>query len=96
MTNEQKFISQLISQFVKQKGKGSCYALSPIKAENIVITFINLHRQKRQDTTILIVVRDYEERLKIKGLLEKYNLFANITILTRSYMRIDYNYNWRT
>ena len=66
MTNEQKFISQLISQFVKQKGKGSCYALSPVKAENIVITFINLHRQKRQDTTILIVVRDYEERLKIK------------------------------
>lgn len=94
MTNEQKYILQLIEQFKLQKGRGSCYALAPIKPENIIITFINLHRQKRKDTTILIVVRDYNERVKIKELLEKYNLLTHVTILTRSYMRIDYNYEY--
>lgn len=94
MTNEQKFILQLIDKFVAQKGKGSCYALTPVKPENIVVTFVNLHRQKRTDTTILIVVRDYNERIKIKELLEKYNLYTNVTILTRTFMRLDYNYHY--
>ena len=94
MTNEQKFILQLIEGFTKQKGRGSCYAYPPLKPENIVISFINLHRQKRQDTTILIVVRDYEERLKIKALLEKYNLIDKVTILTKTYLNTNYNYNY--
>lgn len=94
MTNEQKFILQLIDEFVKQKGKGSCYALNPLKPENIIISFINLHRQKRTDTTILIVVRDYNERVKIKELLEKYNLIDGVTILTRTFMKLEYKYNY--
>lgn len=94
MTNEQKYIMQLIEGFVKHHGKASCFALTPLKFENIVISFINLHRQKRTDTTILIVVRDYNERIKIKELLEKYNLIDKVTILTRTYMKIEYNYNY--
>ena len=94
MTNEQKYIMQLIEGFVKHRGKASCFALTPLKFENIVISFINLHRQKRTDTTILIVVRDYNERIKIKELLEKYNLIDKVTILTRTYMKIEYNYNY--
>ena len=92
MTNEQKYIMQLIEGFVKHRGKASCFALSPIKPKNIVVSFINLHRQKRIDSTILIVVRDYNERIKIKELLEKYNLIDKVTILTRTYMKTEYNY----
>ena len=94
MTNEQKYILQLTNKFVEQKGKGSCYAFKPIKPENIIFSFINLHRQKRTDTTILIVVRNYDERLKIKSLLEDNNLLDKITILSRSYMKTNYNYNY--
>lgn len=94
MTNEQKFILQLIEKFVEQKGKGSCYAFPPVKPENIIVTFINLHRKKRTDTKILIITRTYDERLKIKDLLIKFNLIENVTILSRSFIRIDYNYNY--
>ena len=93
MTNEQKYITYLIDEFVKQKGKGSCYAYSPIKPENILITFVNLHRQKRQDTKILIVV-DNTTRQNVVNLLNKYNLQNNVTILTKTYIRTDYKYEY--
>lgn len=93
-TNEQKHILQLIDKFVEEKGKGSCYSFRPIKPENILITFINLHRQKRTDTKILIVVDNYERRTIILNLLSKYNLLDNITILTKTYINLKYSYNY--
>ena len=94
MTNEQKYILQLIDKFVEQKGKGSCYAFKPIKPENVLISFINLHRQKRKDTSIFIAVKDFELRTKIKTLLEKYDLLDNVIILTQSYIKMHYHYNY--
>lgn len=93
-TNEQKHILQLIEKFTEQKGKGSCYAFKPIKPENILITFINLHRQKRTDTKILIVVDYFETRTNILNLLNKYNLAENITILTKTYINTKYSYSY--
>lgn len=92
MTNEQKFILQVMDKFVEQKGKGTCYAYKPVKPENIIAVFINAHRQKRTDTKILIVTNTYEERLKIKGILETHNLIDNVTILTKTYINYKYNY----
>ena len=92
MTNEQKFILQVMDKFVEQKGKGSCYAFKPVKAENIITVFINAHRQKRTDTKILIVTSTYDERLKLKEILEKFNLIDNVTILTKSFINTKYNY----
>lgn len=92
MTNEQKFILQVMDKFVEQKGKGTCYAYKPIKPENIVTVFINAHRQKRTDTKILIITNTYEERLKIKNILETHNLLYNVTILTKTYINHKYNY----
>lgn len=94
MNNEQKLIVQLIDGFKAQKGKASCYAYKPLKPENIIATFINLHRQKCQDTTIFIVTRDYEERLKIKEILENHGLAHNVTILTNTYIKTNYNYRY--
>ena len=94
MTNEQKYILQLIDGFRTNKGKSSCYALKPVKTENIIITFINLHRQKTKDTTIFIVTRDYNERELLVNLLDKYNLRDKVTILTKSYIKLHYNYNY--
>lgn len=94
MNNEQKLILQLIDGFKAQKGKASCYAYKPLKPENIIAVFINLHRQKYQNTTIFIVTRDYDERVKIKEILENHGLAYNVTILTKTYIRLDYNYNY--
>ena len=81
-----------MDKFVEKKGKASCYALKPIKPENIITVFINAHRQKRNDTKILIVTDTYEQRLKIKDILEKHNLIDNVTILTRKFINVYYNY----
>ena len=81
-----------MDKFVEKKGKASCYALKPVKPENIITVFINAHRQKRNDTKILIVTDTYEQRLKIKDILEKHNLIDNITILTRKFINGYYNY----
>ena len=94
MTNEQKYILHLLNEFINQKGKGSCYAYKPVKPENILITFINQHRQKRTDTKLLIVVNDYESRTKILNLLQKYNLSDNITIITKTYVNAKYRYEY--
>lgn len=94
MTNEQKFVQEVIQKFLEQKGKGSCYAFSPVKPEQIVITFIKLHREKRTDTKILIVCRDYEERCKFVSWLNKFNLSENVTILTQPYVKLNYTYNY--
>ena len=94
MTNEQKYILHLLKEFVNQKGKGSCYAYKPVKPENILITFINQHRQKRTDTKLLVVVNDFETRLKIVNLLQKFNLSENITILTKTYINAKYKYDY--
>ena len=74
MNNEQKLILQLMDGFRNNKGKGSCYAYKPLKPENIVAVFISAHRQKRTDTKLLVVVNDFETRLKIVNLLQKFNL----------------------
>lgn len=81
-----------MDKFVEKKGKASCYALKPVKPENIITVFINAHRQKRNDTKILIVTDTYEQRLKIKDILEKHNLIDNVTILTRKFINGYYNY----
>lgn len=81
-----------MDKFVEKKGKASCYALKPIKPENIITVFINAHRQKRNDTKILIVTNTYEQRLKIKDILEKHNLIDNVTILTRKFINCNYYY----
>lgn len=81
-----------MDKFVEKKGKASCYALKPVKPENIITVFINAHRQKRNDTKILIVTNTYEQRLKIKDILEKHNLIDNVTILTRKFINGYYNY----
>ena len=94
MTNEQKYILHLLKEFINQKGKGSCYAYKPVKPENILITFINQHRQKRTDTKLLVVVNDFETRLKIVNLLQKFNLSENITILTKTYINAKYKYDY--
>ena len=80
MNNEQKLILQLMDGFRNNKGKASCYAYKPLKPENIVAVFINAHRQKRTDTNILIVVRDYNERVKIKEILDSHNLSQNVLL----------------
>ena len=94
MTNEQKYILQLIEGFTKRKGRASCYAFAPVKVENIIITFINLHRQKRQDTSIFIVTRTFDERVKILDLLNKYNLNNKVTILSQNYIKSFYDYKY--
>lgn len=80
--------------FRNNKGKASCYAYKPLKPENIVAVFISAHRQKRTDTNILIVVRDYNERVKIKEILDSHNLSQNVTILSKTYINLNYNYNY--
>lgn len=94
MTNEQKHILQLVEKFIEQKGRGSCYCFPPLKAENIIISFINLHRQKRTDTKIFILVRDITYRTKLVELLKKYNLNNNVTILTKTYFNANYKYEY--
>lgn len=94
MNNIQKYIVQLIEKFKEQKGKGSCYCFNPVKYEQIITVFINLHRQKRQDTNILIVTKDYNQRMKIKETLEHYGLIDNVTILTKTYIKTEYKYNY--
>lgn len=94
MTNENKLIQQLINGFREQKGKASCYAYKPLKPGIIAVTFIMLHRQKRTDTRILVVVNTYDERLKIKEVLDSENLSYNITILTKTYINLKYQYNY--
>lgn len=94
MTNEQKLIAQFVEGFRVNKGKASCYAFHPLKPEGIVTMFVYLHRQKRTDTSIFIVTRDYNERIRIKEALEKCELIDKVTILTKTYIRKDYNYNY--
>lgn len=94
MTNENKLIQQLINGFREQKGKASCYAYKPLKPGLIAVAFIMLHRQKRTDTRILVVVNTYDERLKLKEVLDAENLSYNITILTKTYISLNYQYNY--
>ena len=94
MTNENKLIQQLINGFREQKGKASCYAYKPLKPGLIAMAFIMLHRQKRTDTRILVVVNTYDERLKLKEVLDAENLSYNITILTKTYISLNYQYNY--
>ncbi len=93
-SNEEKLIGQLMQGFQQQKGKASCYAYKPLRPEVIVGAFIYTHRRKRTDTNILIVVKDYEERLKVKELLDNLNISENVTILSKSYINLNYNYNY--
>ena len=94
MNNEQKLILQLMDGFRNNKGKASCYAYKPLKPENIIAVFISAHRQKRTDTNILIVVRDYNERIRIKEILDSHNLSQNVTILSKTYINLNYRYEY--
>ena len=52
MTNEQKYILNLLKEFINQKGKGSCYAYKPVKPENILIM-----KNTNQIKNFLILIR---------------------------------------
>lgn len=92
MTNELKFISQLAQEFVKNKGKGTCYCYKPTKPETIILFFIGLHRMKHKNTKIFIVTENYAQRVNIKKLLEEKELAYNVTILSKDYVKYEYNY----
>lgn len=92
MSNEEKFIYQLTTQFNIKKGKASCYCYNPIKPKNIILYFVGLHRQRHPDTTILIIVRDYDERKEIVDLLTKNNLYNNINVLSILYLKPYFAY----
>lgn len=81
----EKISEELNGEFQSNRGRGYCYIQPPLNPYILVYNTVSKLINKRNDIKILIVVLNYDERLKL-GNVFKDNFSKNIRVLSLNYI----------
>lgn len=92
MTNsENRYISEILYKFQEAKGRACVFLPKQFPIIRIVANAIAKFRYKRPDDQILIIVSNQSERIAILTFLQQNNIYYNIKILTREFVKSIYS-----
>lgn len=91
-----EYINKVLTNFQTFKGKAKVYCFKPNKYEELVYNVVKQFANKNKDSQILIVVDNYNTRIKIKEYINSIDdIDYNIKILSSDYINEKYKYNYK-
>ena len=94
ITANEKFITEAMNGFQKNRGKGSLYCIKPFTPYILITQCIASFFNKHIDKTVLIVVDEYSKRVKIIDTINELypNNNFNYKILNSNYINPKFHY----
>lgn len=89
-----KFTEDIMQGVNRNKGRGSCYCLPPLKPYYLIAKSVLTYSHKHENKQILIVVNNYDTRQKILTLLKEMcpTEDYNVKILSSEFINPKYHY----
>lgn len=94
ITANEKFIKEAMNGFQKNRGKGSLYCIKPFAPYNLIAECVASFSNKHIDKKVLIVVDEYNKRVKIIDTINELypNNNFNYKILNSNYINSKFHY----